>query len=89
MHGTSLAAGAAIVLALVAAPAADAAAKKKDDAGGGTVSTQSGLVRGVREARFEQFLGLPYAAPPVRELRFAPPAAPAAPSRDRSQHHLE
>lgn len=48
------------------------------------VKTQSGVVRGaatqiVRSGaaqRFDQFLGLPYAAPPVRELRFAPPAAP-------------
>lgn len=45
------------------------------------VKTESGLVRGastqvVRSGsaqRFEQFLGVPYAAPPLRELRFAPP----------------
>lgn len=38
--------------------------------------TRSGLVLGVTTPRFDQFLGLPFAAPPVRELRFAPPAAP-------------
>jgi para-nitrobenzyl esterase len=65
------------VLALIAAPAAHAGAKRSD-VGRDTVGTQSGLVRGLDEGRFEQFLGLPYAAPPVRELRFAPPAAPAA-----------
>jgi para-nitrobenzyl esterase len=43
----------------------------------GVVNTDSGAVRGVTEGRSEGFLGLPYAAPPVRELRFAPPAAPA------------
>lgn len=68
--------GAALSLAMTAAPAAHAKAKKTNF--GGVVSTQSGLVRGVQERGFEQFLGLPYAAPPVRELRFAPPAPPAA-----------
>lgn len=38
--------------------------------------TQSGLVRGVAKSNFQEFLGVPYAAPPVRDLRFAPPAAP-------------
>jgi para-nitrobenzyl esterase len=42
-----------------------------------SVDTQSGAVRGVSQGRSEAFLGLPYAAPPVRERRFAPPAAPA------------
>jgi para-nitrobenzyl esterase len=37
----------------------------------------SGAVRGVTDGRFQKFLGLPYAAPPLRELRFAPPAPPA------------
>jgi para-nitrobenzyl esterase len=48
------------------------------------VKTQSGVLRGVTTQivrsgtaqRFDEFLGLPYAAPPVRELRFAPPATP-------------
>lgn len=42
------------------------------------VRTSSGLVQGVAKQRFEEFLGLPYAAPPVRELRFAPPAPPSS-----------
>ncbi|MER5217653.1 carboxylesterase family protein [Streptomyces sp. NPDC002838] len=42
------------------------------------VRTDNGLVRGVAADRADRFLGLPYAAPPVRELRFAPPAAPAS-----------
>jgi para-nitrobenzyl esterase len=40
------------------------------------VRTRSGLVRGISTPKFDQFLGLPFAAPPVRELRFAPPVAP-------------
>ncbi|TCC37838.1 carboxylesterase family protein [Kribbella speibonae] len=42
------------------------------------VRTTGGLVRGVSEPSYDAFLGLPYAAPPLRELRFAPPAAPAS-----------
>ena len=38
--------------------------------------TASGRVRGTATPTYESFLGLPYAAPPVRDLRFAPPAAP-------------
>ena len=66
--------GAAAALAVAAGPAVgSAAADRRSD--GPVVSTQSGAVRGVTEGRAEQFLGLPYAAPPLRELRFAPPAA--------------
>jgi para-nitrobenzyl esterase len=43
-----------------------------------TVDTPLGPVRGVEEAGVLRFLGIPYAAPPVAELRFAPPA-PGAP----------
>ena len=68
--------GAAAALAVAAGPAvSSAAADRRSD--GPVVSTQSGAVRGVTEGRAEQFLGLPYAAPPLRELRFAPPAARA------------
>ena len=42
------------------------------------VLTEQGQVHGVTAEDHQQFLGLPYAAPPVRELRFAPPAAPAS-----------
>jgi para-nitrobenzyl esterase len=44
------------------------------------VTTSLGRVRGVDRGRAHAFLGIPYAAPPVGALRFAPPA-PAEPWR--------
>jgi para-nitrobenzyl esterase len=42
----------------------------------GVVETTGGAVRGVRDGDTWAYLGIPYAAPPVGPLRFAPPAAP-------------
>ena len=66
------------VLLLGAGASAVAQADSKGDGRGGdpVVQSRNGLVRGVATNQFDQFLGLPYAAPPVRDLRFAPPAAP-------------
>lgn len=43
---------------------------------GPVVATAFGRVRGLRRAGDTAFLGVPFAAPPVGELRFAPPAPP-------------
>lgn len=40
------------------------------------VSTARGALRGVASGESEQFHGIPYAAPPVGALRWAPPAPP-------------
>jgi para-nitrobenzyl esterase len=68
---------AAFVLLTIGASGAMADAPGSAAQGGDPVAqTRSGLVRGVATPKFQKFLGLPYAAPPVRELRFAPPATP-------------
>ncbi len=46
-------------------------------ANGQTVSTTDGPVRGFVENGVNKFLGIPYAAPPTGNLRWAPPAPPA------------
>lgn len=45
-----------------------------------TISTSEGEIRGIESGEFRVFRGIPYAAPPVAELRFAP--TQPAPERD-------
>jgi para-nitrobenzyl esterase len=42
------------------------------------VCTQSGQLQGAVEGSFRAFRGIPFAAPPVGDLRWRPPAAPAS-----------
>src|SRR6516162_6705780 len=42
------------------------------------VRTDDGLVRGTTAGTVDEFLGMPYAAPPTGNLRWRPPAPPAA-----------
>lgn len=42
------------------------------------VQTQQGTVQGTVTSTFRSFLGIPYAAPPVGNLRWKPPQAPAS-----------
>ena len=42
------------------------------------ICTQSGQVQGTLQGGFRSFLGIPFAAPPVGDLRWRPPAPPAS-----------
>jgi para-nitrobenzyl esterase len=48
-----------------------------DPGGNGAVVTDNGPLKGESVAGGRHFLGIPYAAPPVGNLRWKPPAAPA------------
>jgi para-nitrobenzyl esterase len=64
----------AIAALLGGATSTEAAAAQQ---GGPIVATTGGLVQGVATATTHQFLGVPYASPPVGQLRWRPPQ-PAA-----------
>lgn len=70
-HGRRIAAGllGAAVMTLTASPSAAAPI---------TVKTGAGALRGDSGSRQSVFRGIPYAAPPVGALRWAPPQAPAS-----------
>src|SRR5262245_33130816 len=61
-----------LVAALLASVAVSAAAPEFP-----TVTTDTGPIRGRATDGMEVFLGIPYAAPPVGDLRWHPPQEPA------------
>jgi para-nitrobenzyl esterase len=77
----------ALATLLAGATTAVAAPLSQQSGGRPVVSTAGGAVRGITTANTNEFLGLPYAAPPVGPLRWrAPqPAAPWHGVRDASQ----
>jgi len=69
--------------ALAASMSATLVACGDDDDAGPTVDTNAGRVVGSESPTARQFLGIPYAAPPVGDLRWRAPAAVKAWSGDR------
>ena len=69
--------GGAILALTVALPMSPAAAAPAC-AAGTTVQTSTGPVCGIVANGVNEWLGVPYAAPPVGKLRWAPPQAPAS-----------
>ena len=73
-----LGAAGALALSLLVAPLRLTAASAPPGGRGPqlTVPTAQGSLRGTVSENAREFLGVPYAAPPVYDLRFAPPAPP-------------
>src|SRR6185312_14412434 len=72
-------AGVAVALAGpggIPGPNSDAPGQVKK-ANGPTINTTDGPVQGFVENGVNKFLGIPFAAPPVGDLRWKPPAPPA------------
>jgi para-nitrobenzyl esterase len=69
-----------ILLAALAPMALASAARAQTTAPalGPRVSTDAGVVVGMQAGELSSFKGIPFAAPPVRELRWRPPQAPAS-----------
>ncbi|MGY1637973.1 carboxylesterase/lipase family protein [Geodermatophilus sp. SYSU D00742] len=76
-HRHLLGASAAVVAGIVICVPAPAVLAVPQSAGEPVVDTDQGAVRGRQAEGVDSFLGIPYAAPPVGDLRWSPPQ-PAA-----------
>ncbi|MFE2104073.1 carboxylesterase family protein, partial [Streptomyces sp. NPDC059468] len=65
--------GCALTVVLATAGSAAPPTQPAPPAAATTVRTHNGLVRGVAHDGYRTFEGIPYAAPPVGRLRWAPP----------------
>ena len=72
-----------IVLALTGTACA-ATSGSAPPAAGPVVVTDAGPIRGTAAGGVDGYLGVPYAAPPVDELRWAPPVPPAPWTEERA-----
>ncbi|MBB3181051.1 carboxylesterase/lipase family protein [Variovorax sp. Sphag1AA] len=68
--------GASLALAALGAVSSIAAPQPRSEYTSPIVTTTGGAVRGVRENGVNVYRGIPYAAPPVGELRWQPPQPP-------------
>src|SRR3954447_4775220 len=71
-----LAAASILAAVLFVSPGSSATPAAGNPAPQLTVHTADGVVNGAVSEDAREFLGVPYAAPPVYDLRFAPPAPP-------------